>query len=90
MSNGTVNVELDHYNELRDFRTRMEEGYAYKSTFFHLSKEQIFVGPLKTEFYVTESEVVKEATEKYNEVWDQLQKFAEMTPREFKKWKKSL
>ena len=83
-----VVLNIDHYNELRDFKNKIEEGctYAFYSSIFHSSK------------FITQDKAVKEVLAANKSLQNQIdilqitnleiKKIKKMSIWEFLKWRK--
>ena len=91
MEKNTVVLSVDEYNELRDLRTKLEEGekicisYGYYSHYFKTTDEKL----------IEIAKINKEVTDRYNLLKDELKEknnliksISKMSIQEFRKWRK--
>jgi len=58
MERNTILLDVEEYNRLRDFKVRMEEGYAYSTTDYWCGQGGV------THTYITNDEALKKVAER--------------------------
>lgn len=92
MEKGTVTLSLEKYNELRDFKQKIEEGKTYVKGKTYV----IQTGMWNTKTFITTDEAIKSIAETNKELGEEIvrlknisHELRKMSYWEFRKWRKS-